>query len=292
MNNYIRTDLATECLVTEELTTLSGIDFTEETQGVVHLSRLEVTNQEGAELLGKPRGNYVTLHFPQIWLESDRVVAQIEKTLASELNKLATSAAPGFSSLLVVGLGNRHITPDAIGPLAAESVQVTRHIKLQNGELFRRMGAKESACIIPGVTGDTGIETAQLVALAAATIKPDLVVVIDALVARSSERLATTVQITDTGIAPGSGVGNARAAIDKEGLGVPVIAVGVPTVVNPATLVYDALEKAGIEEISEDLQGVLENGKSFFVCVKESDVATRQLASLVARGVDSLIRAL
>jgi len=285
---YIRTDLATESPIAEELSTLKGIEFSEEEEGAVHISHLEVTGNEGAELIGKPVGSYITLCFPRLWLERDAVVEQIANVAARELREIAHKVAPGFSRLLVVGLGNRHITPDAIGPLAVEKIQATRHIKLEDGELFRHMGVSEIACIIPGVTGDTGIETAELIAAATVATKPELVILVDALVARSSDRLATTVQITDTGIAPGSGVGNSRSRIDAETLGVPVIAVGVPTVVNSSTLVYDALEKAGIEEIGKELHAVLENGRSFFVSVKESDVATRELATLVAQTIGGL----
>ena len=140
--------------------------------------------------------------------------------------------------------------------------------------------------MFPGVLGQTGIETVELIRGAVENAGPDVVLAIDALAARSCERLAATVQLSDNGINPGSGIGNHRKAICRETVGVPVIALGVPTVVNSATLVYDALRQAGIEEIRPELRQVLENGRSFFVSPKESDVITDRISDLIADAVD------
>ena len=288
-NQYIRTDLAAECPMDEEDGELKGIIFTQSEHGIVTTSRLEVTDERGSELIGKPVGNYVTLSFPRLWLESDQAVEGVRAAVAAEIRKLADALAPKRETVLIAGLGNRRITADAIGPQAAEMVTVTRHIKVHDRGLFDQIGGPEVACLVPGVSGETGIETVELIKPAVDTVRPQLVIVIDALAARSPDRLATTVQITDTGISPGSGVGNNRRPINRESIGVPVIAVGVPTVVDSSTLVYDALEKAGIEEVPDSLRQVLENGRGFFVSIKESDVAVKELSGLVSGAIDQAL---
>ena len=197
---------------------------------------------------------------------------------------------PKASSVLTVGLGNRDITADALGPKTVDGLLVTRHIKEYKPDIFEKIGQREMSALCPGVVGQTGIETFELIEGAVKRVCPDLVIVIDALAARSVDRLATTVQISDTGIAPGSGIGNKRRRIDRESLGVPVLAVGVPTVVDSATLVYDALGRAGIEETSEELERVLENSRSFFVSLKESDVAVSESARLLANAINYAFR--
>ena len=144
--------------------------------------------------------------------------------------------------------------------------------------------------MIPGVLAQTGIETVEMVKSAAQNVTPDLIIAIDALAARSCERLASTIQLSDNGISPGSGIGNMRKAINRENIGVPVLALGVPTVVDSSTLVYDALRKAGIEEVDGELSTVLENGRGFFVSPKESDVITKSVAHLLAQSLDNVFR--
>ena len=184
--------------------------------------------------------------------------------------------------VLVAGLGNSDITADAIGPLTIKNLTVTRHLREMEPKIYSSLGFCEIAALSPGVLGQTGIETVELIRGAVQNCTPDIVIVIDALAARSCERLAATVQISDAGIRPGSGIGNMRMAINTETLGVPVISVGIPTVVNSSTLVYEALNRAGIKEYSQELQEVLENGRSFFVTPKESDIITKQLSLLLS----------
>ena len=186
--------------------------------------------------------------------------------------------------ILIAGLGNRHITADALGDEVVGMITVTRHVKA-NRELFGLLGGREISAIAPGVLGETGIETAKLVAGAVRAAKPQIVVAVDALAARSTDRLATTVQLGSSGISPGSGIGGRRLAINEETLGVPVIALGVPTVVDSSTLVTDALEKAGMTGITEELRHVLESGRSFFVTPKETDTIIKELAELSARAI-------
>ncbi len=190
-------------------------------------------------------------------------------------------------SMLVAGLGNRFITADALGPLAVKGISVTRHIKTVSPALYDRIGyGCEISAIAPGVVGQTGIETLELIKGAAEKISPSLIIVIDALASRSVDRLAQTVQLSNSPIAPGSGIGNKRQVLSKETLGCPVIAIGAPTVVDSSTLVYDALGKAGIEDIDASLKEVLDNGKNFMVSLKDSDVAVSELARLIAHSIN------
>ena len=191
-------------------------------------------------------------------------------------------------SVLVVGLGNRHMTSDCIGPGTVEEITVTRHIKKSDSELLRKLGKIEVSAIVPGVSGETGMESAEIVKKAVDITLPSLCIVIDSLAARSPDRLMRTVQLCNTGISPGSGTGNNRKCINGDYLGVPVIALGVPCVVDSSTLVCDALEKGGIEDIPEQLSSVLENGRDFFVSLKECDIACRELSLLLSETIDEL----
>lgn len=201
---------------------------------------MEVTTDEAAGYLGKPQGSYYTLETDELLhRESDafeKTVMALADILKALLNNISFQG-----SVLVAGLGNRDITPDAIGPMAAQSVLVTRHLKSQ---LPKDFAAFESVCVVsPGVMGTSGIESSDYLKAVAAHVKPSVVFVVDALCARSLNRLCRTIQITDTGISPGSGVGNSRAAISQAVLGVPVIAVGVPTVVEVKSILADYCEK-------------------------------------------------
>ena len=191
---------------------------------------------------------------------------------------------PDFS-VFVTGLGNAELTADALGPDTVSKLTATRHLREHELPLYREIGCSALSAFAPGVLGQTGIETLELLRGAVRSVKPDLVVAVDALAARSCKRLASTVQLSDAGIVPGSGVGNHRTAITADTLGVPVIALGVPMVVDSSTLVYDALQEAHIDDISDSLREVLENGRSFFVSPKESDVITRQVSELLARAI-------
>ena len=212
--------------------------------------------------------------------------------LAGRLSRLigeftAAQSAP-VRSVLAVGLGNRYMTSDAIGPESIRAMLATRHLRQEDPSLFSRFAEVEIALLSPGVMAQTGIESRLLVAGAVDAIKPDLVIVIDALAARSTDRLATTIQLSDSGIRPGSGIGNSRLAIDREALGVPVLAIGIPTVVSSRTLVYDALLRAGMrdEDMPDRLDEVLGEGASFFVSPRQMDTVTERAAEIVADAVN------
>ena len=290
MNSYTRSDLACESVAIGS-GQAEGVECKNEQIGGISVQRMQIITEAAAKELGKPCGRYVTVDCGKPVTVSDAKKEMIAHLLAGEIRGMATrltqKAPDSDFSVFVAGLGNAELTADAIGPKTVGRLTATRHLREHEARLYRELGCCALSAIAPGVLGQTGIETLALLQGAIEHVGPDLVVVIDALAARSCERLASTVQITDVGIHPGSGVGNHRAAIDQKSLGVPVIVLGVPTVVNSATLVFDALREAGIEEPSAALKKVLESGKSFFVSPKESDVITDRISDLIADAVDT-----
>lgn len=234
-----RTDLAAESrelAMGAKAGDVEGTKFEEATDRGVKYQKLVVINENGQNAIGKPIGTYFTAEIASVLRrESDTFVDTV--SALSDLIKQMIGEYKGTGCTLVVGLGNRDITPDIIGPLCTESVLVTRHLKEHAPKDFEFLSPV--AAISPGVLGTSGIESADYIKWVCDNLKPERVIVIDALAARSLERLCRTVQITDTGITPGSGVGNSRSAINKDVLGVPVIAIGVPTVVDIRSLLID-----------------------------------------------------
>jgi len=283
---YFRTDMAAECCADLDLEAgVRGIRFREYQTAGISISQLHITSEEGSTIIGKPLGRYITLDMGKVWLKSDEDFEAAAAVLAEELSELVASKVKTLECILVVGLGNRFITSDAVGPLAVKNLTVSRHIKELDPPLFEALATLPIAAIAPGVVGQTGIETAELIRGTAERIAPSVILCIDALAAKSVERLAVTVQLSDNGIAPGSGIGNHRQSIDEAFLGVPVIAIGVPTVVDSSTMVFGMLEKAGITDLSEPLKAELENGRSFFVTLKDADTASAEMARLIARAI-------
>lgn len=282
----MHTDLACERMRAD--LAIDGVEYREEEAKDCRIARLRVTSAEGAESIGKPQGTYVTMSFPPLHTLDNRAVASLSTVLSRLIAEFADGLGDKVRTVLAVGLGNRYMTSDAVGPESIRGMLATRHLHREEPELFSRFAEVELALLSPGVMAQTGIESNLLVRGAAEAIRPDLVIVIDALAARSTERLATTIQLSDSGIRPGSGIGNSRGAIDRETLGVPVLAIGIPTVVDAKTLVYDTLLRAGIgeEEMPPRLTEVLSSGASFFVSPKEMDTVTEQAARLVADAVN------
>jgi spore protease len=200
--------------------------------------------------------------------------------------RLCGRAPDADFSVFVAGLGNAELTADAIGPKTVGLLTATRHLREHEGRLYREIGCSSLSALAPGVLGQTGIETLELLRGAVRYVKPDLVIVVDALAARSCDRLAATIQLTNTGISPGSGVGNDRCALTSDTMGIPVIALGVPTVVDSSTLVYDALAQAGIEQADDRLREILENGRRFYVSPKEADVIAERTAAIIAHAIN------
>ena len=278
---YIRTDLAAESVEVGV-----GVSVREyEREGFkIH----EAVSAEDSDAVRK--GRYITVTVGSPWLYEKEAVLRAEKVISDVISELVGAfVGDKKASALTVCLGNRSITSDAIGPLSADRIIATRHLKSEKKELFNSLGGREISVITPGVTGETGIETFEAIYSAVKVVKPDIVICIDALAARSPERLMTTVQLTNVGIAPGSGVGNHRKEISFSTLGVPVVSIGVPTVVESSTLVYDALGKAGMPDGDTRLSEVLENQRSFFVTPKNADVAVAAQASLIARSINAAL---
>ena len=288
MNTIERSDLA--CEITGNGKSLcKGAEWkTREVAGFA-ISELIISTKEASETLEKPCGRYLTVECGRIDLlafEDHRALAHL---LAGELRgtviRLTHKAIDSNLTVFVAGLGNADLTPDAIGPQTVRRLTATRHLRQYERDLYQAVGCSSLSALSPGVLGQTGIETSELLRGAVNATHPDVIIVIDALTARSCDRLCATVQLSDTGIEPGSGVGNHRRAITYKSMGVPVIALGVPTVVNSATLVWDALREAGINEEDPHLKDVLEKGKSFFVSPKESDLICERVAQLFARAI-------
>ncbi|MBO5213708.1 MAG: GPR endopeptidase, partial [Clostridia bacterium] len=240
-----RTDLAIEAGELRQLGEKDGFLETV-TTGIVPVSKVKIVNENAAALTGKPMGNYATVFFDGAFSD-DEIFDQAVRRTAEIIKEFLR----GAKSVLAIGLGNAEMTADALGPKVIDRLVISRHLKEQLPDLYRELALGELSALRPGVLGQTGIETAELIRAAADTVSPDAVIVFDALASRRVKRLCATVQISDTGITPGSGVGNHRSRIDKESLGIPVISVGVPTVVDAATLTVNALEK--VRERIDDL---------------------------------------
>ena len=238
-----RTDLALEAreLWQEsagETTKLPGVEARDGEREGLPVTTVDILDQEGEKALGKPKGRYVTLTLEGLASREGDIFARSIQALAAELSLLLKDIPPQ-GLVLVAGLGNRAITPDAIGPRVHDCTLVTRHLVGRMPEQFGHL--RPVASVSAEVMGSTGLESQELVASVCQSIRPCCVIAVDALASRSLDRLCRTVQLADTGISPGSGVGNHRAALDEESLGVPVLAIGVPTVVEGATLAADLL---------------------------------------------------
>lgn len=208
----------------------------------ISVNRVIVENDEGSETIGKPVGHYVTIDVPKLKEKDPDLIEKVCKVLAEELKKI-TGEISVKSTFLVIGLGNWNVTPDSLGPKVVQKLIVTRHLlELMPDSFNPDKGIRSVCALAPGVLGITGIETGEIIKGLVEKIKPDMVLAIDALAARSMERISTTIQIADTGVYPGSGIGNHRMGITKETIGVPVIAIGVPTVVDAATMANDTLD--------------------------------------------------
>ena len=237
-------------------------------------------------------GRTVTVACGSVTAHGEGIIPPLSRLLGDEIRSMAETMLgcplTPRSRVLVVGLGNAHMTPDAIGPGTVRRMTVTRHLRMWDEALFGALGCCELSALAPGVMGQTGMESGELVRMAARLTRAELVVAVDALAARSCGRLASTVQLSDGGIAPGAGIGNHRMAIRRETVGCPVMGVGVPTVVDSSTLVWDALEQAGVDPhtLSPRLTEVLENGRRFIVSPRDSDEAVELLCRLLASALD------
>lgn len=275
----VRTDLALEARERfEEDVEIRGVAVEEsyDERRDIRVTVVRIQTENGAKAMGKPIGTYITLEAPRMSEPDEDYHREVSEELAEYLKKLLD--VKNEKSVLVVGLGNREVTPDALGPEVAGHLRVTRHVVREYGKTaFAKEKVHLVSAIVPGVMAQTGMETLEVVQGIVAETKPDYVVVIDALAARSSKRLNRTIQLSDAGIQPGSGVGNHRNSLSKETIGVPVLAIGVPTVVDAATIVYDA---------TGDRRSVPPGLNGMFVTPKNVDEMIRRLSFTISEALN------
>ncbi len=277
-----RTDLALEARElwqesAERTTRLSGVKATKTKQEGYPVTRVDILDERGEKALGKPQGSYLTVDLTSFWQRKADFFERAVRAVGSQLKALL----PGEGPALVIGLGNEAMTPDAVGPLAADNILITRHLIAAMPKHFA--GFRPVAVFRTGVLGTTGMESAEAVRGLVEAIKPSLVIAIDALASRRVGRVCATVQLSNTGIIPGSGVGNHRSALNQETLGVPVFAIGIPTVVDAATLAADLLEESGVENIGPE---ALQGGGGLMVTTQDIDRQVRDLSKVVGYGIN------
>ena len=307
MYNF-RTDLALErrdiYQKANKLNQIDGVESTEEEiNDNIKVSRVKITNSKGEEALGKPIGTYVTIDVKKLKMAGEEEIQKTSEVLTDELKKIVEMHVNNQEDILIVGLGHIYVTPDALGPKVINEIDVTRHI-IKYLPQYVDEGTRPVSAISPGVLGTTGIETVEILKGIVENIHPKLLIVIDALASRSIERISSTIQISDTGIVPGAGVGNTREEISENSLGIPVVSIGIPTVVELATLVSDGIdifidrlqEKA---ESNEYLNKLQQNDKyeevkealnvgdyNMIVTPKEIDDLIENMKDIVARGIN------
>lgn len=235
MYNF-RTDLASErrdiYQKANNLEQIDGIEATkEDINENIKVERVKITNENGEKAIGKPMGDYITIDIQKLKIAQEEELEKAGEILANELKTIVAKHVDSQGEILVVGLGNSYVTPDSLGPKVTNEIEVTRHI-INYLPQYVEEGTRMVSAIAPGVLGTTGIETAEILKGIVDNIHPKLVIVIDALASRSIERISSTVQLSDTGIVPGAGVGNTRNEISQKTLGIPVVAIGIPTVVD------------------------------------------------------------
>lgn len=283
---------------------IDGIEAKEEKiNDNIMVSRVEVTNENGENAIGKPKGSYITIDFKNLKIAHEEEIQMASEIVTKELSQLLAKHIQKTDSILVVGLGNIYVTPDALGPKVINEIDITRHLLEYMPEVLDK-DTREVSAISPGVLGTTGIETLEILKGIIDNVKPKLVIVIDALASRSIERISSSVQLADTGIVPGAGVDNARKELTIATLGVPVIAIGIPTVVEAATIAADSLtlliQKVQNEaQSNEFLNQLQEEDKytlikevltpeeyNFIVTPKEIDSLIEKMKDIIARGIN------
>lgn len=283
---------------------IDGIKTEEEENGPrIRTSRVKVLDENGAKAIGKPVGSYITIDIQKLKVATEEDIQESAEVLAKELRVLLGEHANPKDEILVVGLGNQYVTPDALGPKVINEIDVTRHILTYMPQVLSSETRPVSA-ISPGVLGTTGIETLEILKGIVDNIHPKMLIVIDALASRSIERISSTIQLADTGITPGAGVGNTRKELSQSTLGIPVIALGIPTVVELATLISDGIDifidrlqeksesneylnKLQQEDKYEEVKEALKVGEyNMIVTPKEIDDLIENMKDIVARGIN------
>jgi len=282
---------------------VDGIETNVREEGNIKITEVKVTNENGANSIGKPIGSYITIDINKLKLATDEEIENYGNILSGELKKLIDKHVQKQDEILVVGLGNLYVTPDSLGPKVINEVDVTRHILKYMPEALEE-GTRAVSAISPGVLGTTGMETLEIINGIVENIKPKLIIVIDALASRSIERISSSIQLADTGIVPGAGVGNTRKELSQNTLNIPVIALGIPTVVDLGTIIDEGLdifisklqekaesneylnklkEQDNYEEIKEALAP---NDYNMIVTPKEIDDLIENMKDVIARGIN------
>lgn len=303
----ISTDLAVEAkeyIEEQSKSKISGVDYVEKVKDDVKIATVTVATDEGAKTMGRPKGTYITIDIPSYAHYDSDTMDILGKAMAAELTPLIKLKEN--ETALVVGLGNRMVTPDALGPKVVSKLMITRHLKQLVPESIDE-GIRPVCAIAPGVLGTTGIETLEVIKGVVERVKPNLIICIDALASRKMDRVNSTIQIGTSGISPGAGIGNHRLQISEEALGIPVIAIGVPTVVHATTLAHDTIELVLNELIANATEGsnfyTVVNGLNerneelinevltprfgdLVVTPKEVDLIIESLSKIIANGVN------
>lgn len=291
-----RTDLALEVResIPEDNKEIKGVILEKErdTESGIRVTRLVIKDVQGAKAMGKPIGTYITIEADSI----NDMQGKNEEKFIWKLKKYVKELVPDIEekAVFIVGLGNREVTPDTLGPQVVDEIFTTRHLIREFGEEFKeRHKMNTVTALAPGVMAQTGMETREIVKGVIDEVRPDLIIVVDALAARSVKRLNCTIQLTDTGISPGSGVGNNRNALNRDSLGIPVVAIGVPTVVDAGTIVEDhleqALERQGYSE--KEIYGFINeisqnNVKNMFVTPNDVDEAVKHMSFIISEALN------
>ncbi len=303
MENYQkRTDLAIEIRESfpQDHVEVPGVILSEEEdeKKEIKVTTVEIRTEEGAKDMRKPQGIYITVEFLADGMgnreKEEGISGAVCQMLHRVVKRLEDKEGKTYRTFLLCGLGNRFATPDALGPFVLEKITMNRHL----GEILKEEERRYVFCgIAPGVLSQTGIESSEILQGIVEKVEPDALIVVDALASRSVNRLCRTIQITDTGIAPGAGIGNNRNQINRETMGIPVIAVGVPTVVDAGTIIFETLEEAfseagyGEEEIHQFFHSIAgEKMETLFVTPKEIDEEIRQVGKVIAMALERFCR--
>lgn len=310
MYNF-RTDMADErkdiYKKANNLENIPGIETSESTvNDNIKTNIVKITNEQGEQAIGKPIGTYVTVDIKNLKLATDEDIQKASDVVKDELKKIIDSHCESQDEILVVGLGNQFVTPDSLGPKVVSEIEVTKHF-IKYTPQYVVEGTRSVCAIAPGVLGTTGIETSEIIRGIVDKVQPKMLIVIDSLASKSIERISSTVQISDTGIVPGGGVGNAQEELSEKSIGIPVIAIGVPMVVESAVLVNDCLdlfigklqneaksndylnelkEKDNYEEIKESLNPT---GYNMIVTPKEIDDLIENMKDIVSTAINSAV---
>ena len=318
-----RTDMADERVDTykkvHNLSEVDGIKVDSKVNGKINTTVVDVLNDNGKNAVGKEIGKYITIEIQNVEyleeLEKESLINELSSNIELLVNGLFNSQDEN-KSILIVGLGNEYVTPDALGPKVVSYVDITRHL-LKYAKEYMEPGTKEISSISPGVLGTTGIETSEMISSIVNKISPSLIIVIDSLASMSVSRVGKTIQLSNTGITPGAGVGNKREALDKNSLGVPVIAIGVPTVVDMATITNEAIDKL-TENIKNEATSYMNHGidvnkvnevfelfekdnrytmianaldtENYIVTPKEIDNVIVKISEIIASGINTALR--